>query len=151
MENGYPLADHGAKSALATFYARGFKTHLGHAIRVPNSIAMTVHYAREDRASWNPITRWITPWSSSSPPESTGSAASPGLTCEKASASSAATYMAILVISAIEALVMSSLSRTMSYHQWRKSRTGGRVRGGLRRAPNRCRRGAPVEIKQTFV
>jgi hypothetical protein len=32
------LADHGEKFALATFYARGFKTHLEHAIRVPNSI-----------------------------------------------------------------------------------------------------------------
>jgi hypothetical protein len=33
------LADHGEKFALATFYPKGFKTHLEHAIRVPNSIA----------------------------------------------------------------------------------------------------------------
>jgi hypothetical protein len=39
LENGHPLADHGEKFAFATFYARGFKTHLEHAIKVPNSIA----------------------------------------------------------------------------------------------------------------
>jgi hypothetical protein len=40
LENGHPLADHGEKFALATFYARGFKTHLEHAIKVPNSIGV---------------------------------------------------------------------------------------------------------------
>jgi hypothetical protein len=40
LENGHPLADHGEKFAFATFYARGFKTHLEHAIKVPNSIGL---------------------------------------------------------------------------------------------------------------
>jgi hypothetical protein len=38
LENGYPLADNGEKFALATVYARDIKTHLEHAIIVPDSI-----------------------------------------------------------------------------------------------------------------
>jgi hypothetical protein len=38
LENGYPLADNGEKFALATVYTRDIKTHLEHAIIVPDSI-----------------------------------------------------------------------------------------------------------------